>query len=130
MNEFIRISNDEILNTSVIFSLSRVYADSRDYYEWMEEYNTLLKDVIKEYMSKNIEELTDDRNEDQLADELYERFAPVVKRNLEKNIGKCPDAHEYIYILKLIDGTERTIKESVFKSIVKEIGIDMNKVIE
>ena len=128
MNQFIRVSNDLIINVSAIFSICRQSSHSNKYEEWNHEYVTLLQDVVKSYMNDNIDILDDD--EDKIADALYEKFAPVVRKNLIDSIGECPEPFDYYYLIKLNDGSDICITEEIFQSLTKIINVDMSKDID
>lgn len=126
MNQFIRVSNDLIINVSSIFSISRSSQRSPDYDIWYDKYNSLLNDVIKEYINTNGDTIKDKENSDKYFLELRNKFDPYVKKNLISTIGECPKPFDVYYILKLRDGTEINITEEIFKTLSKIININMD----
>lgn len=126
MDQFIRVSNDLIINVSSIFSICRNSYRSPEYDRWYDKYNSLLNDVIKEYINTNGDTNKDKENSDKYFLELRNKFDPYVKKNLISTIGECPKPFDVYYILKLCDGTEINITEEIFKSLLKIINVNMD----
>ena len=74
MNNFIRVSNDEIINVSSIHSIKRQQVSSADYEEWINEYNELMQAVIKEYMTNNLDNLDTEQSEEEIANNLPRQY--------------------------------------------------------
>ena len=130
MDKFIKISDDVILNVSSIMMITRQSVHSEEYDNWMNEFNTLMKDVIQEYMVTHTDMLEDDKSEDELADELFYKFSTIVKKNLEKSIGVQPEPFVHYYILKLKDNLEFPVTEDIFKKLCEIICLDPNETVK
>lgn len=127
--KFIRVTNDTILNISGIFSITRQIVHSQQYQAWDKEYQQLMKDSIEEYLRLNTDEL-ENKSEDNIVDDMYKRFAPIIRKHLEQSIGPQPEPYIYYYKLTLFDGNEIVITEEIFEKLSKLIGVDMTENID
>ena len=131
MDKFIRISNNEIINSSVIVSIQRYLTTSSKYNQWHDAYNSLIQDVTKKYLDDHrgqLEEaLADGMSEDEIVSDLYKRFTPIIRKNIESEYGREPEPFTHMYKIFLANNEERNITEEVFNDICKELSIDMSK---
>lgn len=127
---FIQVNYNTIINTDTIHKIERISINNELYTDWWNSYNTLLLDVVKEYMSKNptgeysTEELLD-IEENYYANELYERFGPIVKKNIESEYGICPEPFEFEYKIISTNGFETLIDKDTYNELCNVLNIEL-----
>ena len=124
--KFVRISNDTIINTSHIVSISREWTNSYAYNTYMEQYSDLMKKATDEYIKQHPDVLLTDKSESEIADLMYQKFDVYIKRQLEQEYGKTPEPWDVNYKIKMIDGTEFFVQTEIYYQIMSVIGINMN----
>ena len=124
--KFVRISNDTIINTSHIVSISREWTNSYAYNTYMEQYSDLMKKTTDEYIKQHPDVLLTDKSESEIADLMYQKFDVYIKRQLEQEYGKTPEPWDVNYKIKMIDGTEFFVHTEIYYQIMSVIGINMN----
>ena len=124
--KFVRISNDTIINTSHIVSISREWTNSYAYNTYMEQYSDLMKKTTDEYIKQHPDVLLTDKSESEIADLMYQKFDVYIKRQLEQEYGKTPEPWDVNYKIKMIDGTEFFVQTEIYYQIMSVIGINMN----
>lgn len=125
MDNFIRIDYNTIVNVSSIQSINRYSIESEDYRQWIDMYNSLLHDVSEQYIKENINDL-ENYDEDEFADILFKKFAPIVRKNITNEIGECPSPYTFIYKIVFDNGNEMDINEDAYNKLCNVIGIDMS----
>lgn len=120
---FIRIDNDKIINTLCISSIERIPVKNELYTYWYDTFNKLMQDVSVEYMKTHVDTLEGDESD--IADELYEKFNIVVRKNVERELGKCPEPYTYTYIIRMNNDQTIDIDDSIYAEICNILKIDM-----
>ena len=124
--QFIRISNDVIINIMHITSIKREYYENERYLDYNEIFSSLLTDVIHQYMKEHPELLNNDKTPEQISGELYNRFYNVVWKNMEKDYGVCPNQFLEEYKLYTTDfPSGYYISKEIFLQIGDLFGINM-----
>lgn len=122
-----RISNNAIVNISSIQTIERYSTDNFEYSKWMSEYDELMKDVVAKYISENIDILKEGENdEEKIANMLYEKFAPIIRKNITETYGECPEAYIYEYKIVLVSGQDFYIDVDTFDRLCEILNIDMS----
>lgn len=111
------VNNDTIVNVESIYSVERYPVENEDYNIWHEKFRSLMKDVIEQYMKENIDILMNNNDDDEIVNELYGKFEPIIRRNIEKEYGVMPEQYVYNYIITMNTGKELQTDEKTFNKI-------------
>ena len=123
MANFIKTSCNTITNIDSIETLDRSYQYNKIYGDYIHEYNRLLIEVVKTYIVDNYKDIVlspDDEKE--IADKLYERFSPIVKKMVVEDFGYVPEQYIYTYSITLKSGRVIDVEKEQFDKLCEIIG--------
>lgn len=126
-NEFIKVDFNTIVNVSSIESLKRIYSDNYLYSSYIEKYNQLLTDVVKTYLVEHVDEFFNE-DEDTISQKLYDRFAPIVRKNVVKELGYTPDPYICTYVVRTKSGEEINVDEDSFNKLCEIIKVKLDPI--